>query len=312
MPEGWIDTTLGEVARWFSGGTPRAGTAAYYGGNIPWAVIADLKDRVVVSTATSITQIGLDVIGGRVAPVGAVLVSMYGTIGRVAAAGVPLATNQAIAWGVPTTDSISPEWLLLWLSSHQADLDQLGRGATQRNINREIIKAFPIAVPPRPEQRRIVDLIEAVDQLIERTTEEAKAAEVLATATLEHGIIGCSEVHPLGDLILSIEAGKSPPAEDRRPGPGELAVLKVSAVRPGYFDPIEVKVIASEAGFPAHSRVRRGDLLMTRANTRPLVGAVCTVDAQPTNLFLCDKTLRLNPDLSRVSADYLMLVLRSR
>ena len=33
LPKGWTVATLDDVARWSSGGTPKAGTAAYYGGH---------------------------------------------------------------------------------------------------------------------------------------------------------------------------------------------------------------------------------------------------------------------------------------
>ena len=59
LPNGWATAVLGEVAEWSSGGTPRAGTAAYYGGDIPWAVIGDLNDGRVSLTASTITPLGL-------------------------------------------------------------------------------------------------------------------------------------------------------------------------------------------------------------------------------------------------------------
>ena len=115
----------------------------------------------------------------------------------------------------------------------------------------------------------------------------------------------------LDDLIEGIEAGRSPDGVDRQPEDGEASVLKVSAVRPGWFDRTQVKVITDTSIFPEHARVRDGDLLITRANTRELVGAVCLVEDPYPNSFLCDKTLRLVPNRAVTSADYLHEVLQS-
>jgi type I restriction enzyme S subunit len=163
MPDTWPQATLGGVATWFSGATPKAGQSEYYaGGTIPWATIGDLKDRPISDTATRLTEAGAAVIG-RLAPVGAVLVSMYGTIGRTALAAVPMATNQAIAWGVPHDAQYSREFLFLVVQALRERLDSLGRGATQRNINRAILREQPVPVPPLTVQQRIVDLIGAAD-----------------------------------------------------------------------------------------------------------------------------------------------------
>lgn len=217
MPEGWRDARLGDVASWYSGGTPTAGTSDYYGGMIPWAVIADLNDGVVIETASSITEAGLAAIGGRVAPVDAVMVSMYGTIGRVGRAGRPMATNQAIAWAVVDRTAVRPEFLMLWLRHSRPVLDLLGRGATQRNINREIIRGITMPIPPLEAQNRIVDLIATVDQMIEASFVVAEKATRLATS-LRSDIFGRKA--PRVDLIdaVRLRRGFDLPIQERRPG----------------------------------------------------------------------------------------------
>ena len=88
-------------------------------------------------------------------------------------------------------------------------------------------------------------------------------------------------------------------------------MLKVSAVRQGWFDGAQRKVVRSGAGFPKHAEVRSGDLLLTRANTRELVGSACIVEDAPPGTYLSDKTLRLVPSPDRISAQYLVEALQS-
>jgi type I restriction enzyme S subunit len=103
----------------------------------------------------------------------------------------------------------------------------------------------------------------------------------------------------LGSFLETIEGGRSLATLNRPPADGERAVLKVSAVKPAQFVPAEAKALPVGAAMPERALVRIGDVLMTRANTSDLVGAVCRVDDQPNNLYLSDKTLRLVFDRER-------------
>lgn len=211
MPEGWSETTLGDVANWFSGGTATAGTPLYYeNGSIPWAVIADMTQTDIYKTATTITQEGLNAIGGRLAPVGSVLISMYATVGRAAITHVPLATNQAIAWGIPDESQIIQRFLLFVAQYLEAEISSQARGATQRNINREMLRNFAFDLPPLVEQKRIVGLITSVDTYIELLHQHANKSRTARNALLHElltaGGDGWTET-ALGDHI-TLSTGK--------------------------------------------------------------------------------------------------------
>ena len=158
LPAGWVTTTLGEAFKWASGGTPKRDRAEYYGGDIPWAIIGDLNDGIVVDTANTITQLGLDASSARIVPAGSVLLAMYGSIGKLGIAGIDLSTNQAIAF--TQTGLVCNKYLFWYLFAKRNDLLSLGRGDTQSNISQTVIKGFPFLLAPLPEQHRIVAAIE--------------------------------------------------------------------------------------------------------------------------------------------------------
>ena len=159
MPTGWILTSLGEAFLWGSGGTPKRSMTEYFGGCIPWVVIGDLNDGLIIETANTITKLGLENSSARLVPAGSVLLAMYGaSIGKLGIAGTELTTNQAIAF--TKTDPVHQRYLFWYLRFARGQLIGLGRGDAQSNISQTVIKAFPFFLAPLPEQRRIVAEIE--------------------------------------------------------------------------------------------------------------------------------------------------------
>ena len=154
LPTGWVSTTLGECYKWSSGGTPLRSNSAYYGGEIPWAVIGDLPDGPISSTSTSITDAGLENSSAKWAEQGSLLVAMYGSIGKLGIARERITTNQAIAFTNPHPVLVS--YLFWYLYYQRGQLHARGKGGTQRNISQTVIRSFPFVLAPLPEQHRIV------------------------------------------------------------------------------------------------------------------------------------------------------------
>ena len=160
LPGSWRQSELGKVAKWGSGGTPKANNSVYYGGSIPWAIIGDLNDGIVTKTANSITQLGLDESSSKLVPKGTLLIAMYGSIGKLGIAGVDLATNQAIAFATPLKDVVTHKFLFLYLASQKEVFLASGKGMTQQNISQTVLKAWPIPLPPIDEQEKVVEILE--------------------------------------------------------------------------------------------------------------------------------------------------------
>ena len=116
----------------------------------------------------------------------------------------------------------------------------------------------------------------------------------------------------LDDVIDGFEAGKSPKSEGRPANVGEVGVLKVSAVSWGKFKPEENKVLLNPPKDLGKESVRKNDLLISRANTVELVGAVVLVKEDYPNLLLSDKTLRLLPTKKILEKEFLLYALRTK
>jgi len=178
---------------------------------------------------------------------------------------------------------------------------QIFEGATgtgQPNFNGTKLANLSLPLPPLAEQRRIVAKLDALFARLARARAELDRVPALKRQLKRQALAACFEnadwdQKDLGSLLHGIEAGKNMRCDERPPREGELGVVKVSAVTWGQFDPTESKTLPSDYSPPEKARIRSGDLLISRANTLELVGAVALVDEGPKGLYLSDKILRL-------------------
>ncbi len=297
LPNGWRSATLGDVARWGSGGTPKAGTSDYYGGDIPWAVIGDLSDGLVGATANHITAAGLAASSAKRVPAGAVLVAMYGSIGKLGLTTSELTTNQAIAFAVPDPEVVEARFLFYYLLGQREALSAAGKGATQRNIGQGTLKPWHIPLPPLLEQRRIVEILEdhlsrldAAEELLARSRDRLRPLGLLELQqSMDQS--GALDV-PLSAFVERVEAGRSFGGSAPSARADEWGIVKVSAMTWGAFRPSENKAVPTVAVDPRFE-IKPGDLLVSRANTTAYVGAAVLVGETRPKLLLSDKSLRI-------------------
>ena len=180
----------------------------------------------------------------------------------------------------------------------------------RRSLAWKSFSQIEVKLPPLAEQQRIVDLIAAVDDATEAAEGEALSSRRLVD-DLRESLFARYETVAINDLVENIEGGRSVQAENRPPGPGEPAVIKLSAVTDSGFVPTEAKVLATTDPFNSRMLIHEGDLLITRANTAERVGMVSLVDRVPGELYLSDKTLRISPTAG-VHSEALLHALKSR
>src|SRR5688572_27902652 len=135
----WRRMTLVEVAEYGSRGTPKRTEVRYFGGSIPWFVVGDVSDVIVSASTTRMTEEGLRASAAKWIPQGAVLLAMYGSIGKLGIAGIPLTTNQAIAHAIVRDEVVESRYLFWYLRSIRRQLKAAGKGGTQQNISQTVI-----------------------------------------------------------------------------------------------------------------------------------------------------------------------------
>lgn len=171
LPEGWRQSTLGEVARITSGGTPDRAKPEYWGGNVPWVTTGEIQFNTITDTLEKITDAGLKNSSAKVFPAGTLLMAMYGqgkTRGQVAKLGIDAATNQACA-AILLHEGHQADFYFHYLSLQYEALRELGNAGTQQNLNGAILKGVQVPVPPVAEQHHISRILLTWDQTITAT-----------------------------------------------------------------------------------------------------------------------------------------------
>jgi len=172
------------------------------------------------------------------------------------------------------------------------------RGITRPRIGLRDLAAFELDLPPLAEQHRIVAKLDTLFARLARARAELDRLPKLGRLLRRQALAACFgnpdwDRTELGSLLHGIEAGKNMRCEERPPTESEVGVVKVSAVTWGRFDAMESKTLPFDYSPPEKARIRSGDLLISRANTLELVGAVALVEEEPRGLYLSDKILRL-------------------
>lgn len=168
LPKSWRRSTLGEIARVTSGGTPDRSRPDYWGGDVPWVTTGEIQFNTITDTVEKITAAGLQNSSAKLFPPGTLLMAMYGqgkTRGQVAKLSIDAATNQACA-AIQLRDKHDVDFYFQYLTSQYEELRELGNAGTQKNLNGGIIKGLGVPVPPYCEQRRIAEILSTWDQAI--------------------------------------------------------------------------------------------------------------------------------------------------
>jgi type I restriction enzyme S subunit len=152
IPIGWKVATLGEMVQLIGGGTPKRSNIEFWGGDIPWFSVKDAPadgDVFVVDTKEKITKDGLEKSTTRLLPVGTVIISARGTVGRLAFVGEPMGINQS-CYGVEGVDGVGPYFNYFNLKEAVSALQQNTHGAVFDTITRQTFETVTCIRPKNP------------------------------------------------------------------------------------------------------------------------------------------------------------------
>ncbi|WP_353418420.1 restriction endonuclease subunit S [Staphylococcus delphini] len=159
-----------EIGTVVGGGTPSTKNPNYYGGNIPWITPKDLanyENRYIQYGERNITDEGLKHSSAKLVPANTILMTSRAPIGYLAIAANEVSTNQGFKSIICDKKVVSPKFLYYLLQYEMENIKSLGTGSTFSEISGKVVKNIEVYLPNIENQKKIEDILDAVDEKIE-------------------------------------------------------------------------------------------------------------------------------------------------
>ena len=148
IPAGWEVSNYGNEFDVKLGGTPSTSEDSFWkDGTINWLSSGEVQNFPINSSEKRITESALNGSSTEFLPKGSVLISITRYL-RVTILNIDACINQSVA-GFAETDILKYPYTYFALSAEVPRLIKLRSGAQQPHINKEIIEASPILLPPK-------------------------------------------------------------------------------------------------------------------------------------------------------------------
>lgn len=308
LPTGWEEKTLGEVCEINIGKTPSRADVSYWDKkketNNIWLSIADLSnttDKKVYSSKEFLSNKGAKIV--PIVERGTLLLSFKLTIGRVAFAGVPLRTNEAIAQlPIKNANTLDKNYLYYYLQAY--DYEELLQGDIKvkgKSLNKAKLKQLNVKFPSLPEQKRIVEKLDKIFADIDKAKENT-----------EKNLENAKEVFR-AQLTEVFNLLKTDGAQDELQN--VCAQISAGGDKPAAFS----KEPTSRYKIPVYANGEQNDGLLGFTDVPTISQPAITVAARGTIGFACKRMIpycpivrliSLIPDTEKISLDFLFYTLK--
>ena len=317
MKKGWETKRLGEVCEVIGGGTPAKNNAAFYTGAIPWATVRDMRQDEITETEFRITKEAVRSSATNIVPAGNVVIATRVGLGKICLLGQDTAINQDLRGIIPRDEkSLTSRYLFWWFKSIAKEIVAEGKGATVQGVKLPFVKSLPIPLPPLPEQRRIVGVLD-----------EAFAAIATAKANAEKNLQNAREIfeshlnevfakkgegwveRKLGD-ICAFRNGINYTKESR----GErIKIVGVRNFQQNFSVPLnDLDEVTIDGVLDDLDLLKPGDLLAVRSNGNvALIGRTLFADKIAGRISHSGFTIRIRLSSENVLPKYLCFFMKS-
>ncbi|WP_233465298.1 restriction endonuclease subunit S [Enterobacter asburiae] len=318
LPEGWVDSSLGDVLDVNSGVGFPIKFQGKNSGDYPVYKVSDISLAVtknngnLSSAGHYISKEEAVELKGKIFRLGSTAFAKIGEavkLNRRAIVQSPgLADNNVMVISAVLHEM--DKFIFHFMNT--IDLSEQARSTTVPSIRKGDIENIRLALPSIYEQKIIAEKLdtllaqvdstkarlEQIPQILKRFRQSILASAVNGNLTEEWRKknslnIDNWEKLTLGHIVKNIEAGKNLKCIETPPNDGQYGIIKISAVTWGEYDEDESKTLPDDSLFVESRRIATGDFLISRANTLELLGNPVIVKKVTKNLMLSDKVLRL-------------------
>ncbi|HBN8232342.1 TPA: restriction endonuclease subunit S [Pseudomonas aeruginosa] len=270
-----------EVAKVVTGKTPSTVDDQNFGGDIPFVTPAELGlDTYVTSAPRTLSAKGASAI--KLVPENAVMVCCIGSLGKMAIAGTPVATNQQINSVIFDENRVDVKYGFYALQLLKPKMEAMAPSTTVAIVNKGNFEAMQIPLPPLVEQKRIAAILDKADAIRRKRQQAIQLADDFLRAVFLDMFgdpVTNSKGFPIGtirDLVATADYGSSAKASETY---GEYPILRMGNITyQGRIDLEGLKYINLEEKERSKYLVEKGDLLFNRTNSKELVGKTAVYD----------------------------------
>ena len=296
----WENKRIGDIGKFFSGGTPSSSRKDFYGGEIPFIRSGEIHSD---KTELFLTQEGYKNSSAKMVEVGDILLALYGAnSGDISISQMRGAINQAI---LCIRTNVAPVFFKsVWEKHAQKILNTYLQGG-QGNLSADIVKKITISIPSQIEQAKIAALFSHLDERISIQNRLIDRLQSLIKGINRTIFTGSGLEYSLCD-VCEIRSGYSGNQLQGGKGLGVSRIETISAhninlERIGYVAPFD----ASE-----NYRLQVGDILFSNINSVEYIGNTAFID-KDYNLYHGMNLLRLIPFRNVVVPFYLYILLNT-
>jgi len=191
VPESWEMHGLAVIAQIERGRflhRPR-NEPRFYGGSTPFVQTGDVvrSGGKIRDFTQTLNDAGVAI--SRVFPKGTILITIAANIGYSGILEFDSACPDSLIAITPQSN-LDVNFLEYFLQTQQSEMDRMAPKGTQKNINIQFLSPWPVPTPSLPEQREIVEILDAIDRKIELHKKKKALLEELFTSLLHKLMTG--------------------------------------------------------------------------------------------------------------------------
>lgn len=272
---------ISEIGKVITGKTPPTKNEDNFGGRIPFITIPDLRssNRLVRKTDRYLTERGASTMENQVLPEGAVMMSCLATVGLRGVTTGTACTNQQINSVICDESVCHPQYLYYALETIKPELKaQGGGGSVYLNVSKSKFSNLEVPLPPLPVQRRIADILGALDDKIALNRRMNETLEEMAQTLYRHWFVDFGpfqdrkfkDTEELGPIPKGWEVGElgdfctvNRETVNKDDPPDPIEYIKISGVNEGRVEETEI-IEWEESPTRANRRVQDGDIVWSK------------------------------------------------
>ncbi|MBE0148642.1 restriction endonuclease subunit S [Serratia sp. PL7] len=305
----WPTVSIGSVAKVITGKTPPKADPNCFGGNIPFITPSELTNSdYLLKPETTLTEKGLATT--KLIPKNSILVCCIGSLGKIAIANLPVATNQQINSVTFDEDKIYYRFGFYALKLLKNELKNIAPSTTVAIVNKSRFSELKIPHPPLEEQKRIADILDKAAGIRQKREQATKLADDFLRATFL-AMFGDPVVNekkwPLRKLKDVCDNVIDCPHSTPKWVDNGTICIRTSNLSKGGWVWSDKRFVSEDTYLERTKRsvVDEGDIILSREGT---VGIAAIV---PENLKLCmgQRLVQLKLDKNQVTPEYLLAFL---